>query len=383
MRAKLDKLTGNLRESDLPSGVDLPAMQQQAHRHDNKSVLDKIGEADGQLLFDGVAVGGGDSVATQTENGLMSAADKTKLDGLGGVATQSANGLMSKEDKTKLDKFGEADGALTFNGQPVGGGTADSVAWENVTGKPSTFPPSTHQHAISDVTGLQDVLGGVATQTENGLMSAADKVKLDGLGGAATQSANGLMSAADKVKLDGLGGVATQTENGLMSAADKVNLDVLVQAQIGSIALFSGSSIPTGYLLCDGSALSRTVYAELFDAIGTAWGEGDGSTTFNLPDLTDKTVWGGDSEAVGGYKEAGLPNVTGQFRGLYPSSGSDDSTYGSFSFNGWGGNYLSGTSGSPREAAINFNAARSNAIFGKTTTVQPPAAVIQFCIKYM
>lgn len=60
MRAKLDKLTGNLRESDLPSGVDLPAMQQQAHRHDNKSVLDKIGEADGQLLFDGVAVGGGE-----------------------------------------------------------------------------------------------------------------------------------------------------------------------------------------------------------------------------------------------------------------------------------------------------------------------------------
>ena len=161
MRAKLDKLTGNLRESDLPSGVDLPAMQQQAHRHDNKSVLDKIGEADGQLLFDGAAVGGGDSVATQTENGLMSAADKTKLDGLGGVATQSVSGLMSKEDKTKLDKFGEADGALTFNGQPVGGGTADSVAWENVTGKPSTFPPETHQHAISDVTGLQDALDSV------------------------------------------------------------------------------------------------------------------------------------------------------------------------------------------------------------------------------
>ena len=60
MRAKLDKLTGNLRESDLPSGVDLPAMQQQAHRHDNKSVLDKLSEADGQLLFDGSAVGGGE-----------------------------------------------------------------------------------------------------------------------------------------------------------------------------------------------------------------------------------------------------------------------------------------------------------------------------------
>lgn len=185
-------------------------------------------------------------------------------------------------------------------------------------------------------------------------------------------------------KLQGLGNVASPSANGLMSKEDKAKLDVLVQAQIGSIALFSGSSIPTGYLLCDGSALSRVVYAELFDAIGTAWGAGDGETTFNLPDLTDKTVWGGDSSAVGGYKESGLPNITGQFRGLYPSyGGSDDSTNGSFSFAGWGGNYLSGTAGSPREAAIGFNAAWSNGIYGKTTTVQPPAAVLQFCIKYM
>lgn len=154
-------------------------------------------------------------------------------------------------------------------------------------------------------------------------------------------------------------------------------------AAVGSIALFSGATLPEGYLLCDGAALSREVYAELFSAIGTTWGDGDGSTTFNLPDLTDKTVWGGDSSAVGGYKEAGLPNITGQFRGLYPSSGSDDSTNGSFSFSGWGGNYLSGTSGSPREAAIGFNSAWANPIYGKTTTVQPPAAVMQFCIKYM
>lgn len=371
MRAKLDKLTGNLRESDLPSGVDLPAMQQQAHRHDNKSVLDKIGEADGQLLFDGVAVGegeGGDSgdmlasVYDTNGDGKVDAADTA--DSVGTTTAAQVADAVSKahehSNKTTLDKFAEQDGALTFNGQPVGGGTADSVAWENVTGKPSTFPPSTHQHAISDVTGLQDALDSVATQTENGLMSAADKTKLDGLGGVATQSANGLMSKEDKAKLD-----------------------VLVQAQIGSIALFSGSSIPTGYLLCDGSALSRTVYAELFDAIGTAWGEGDGSTTFNLPDLTDKTVWGGDSEAVGGYKEAGLPNVTGQLRALRLQNTTDDTISGAFSFNGWGGNYMQYASEGSREAAINFNAAWSNAIFGKTTTVQPPAAVMQFCIKYM
>lgn len=156
-----------------------------------------------------------------------------------------------------------------------------------------------------------------------------------------------------------------------------------IGAAVGSISLFAGAALPEGYLLCDGAALSREVYAELFSAIGTTWGEGDGSTTFNLPDLTDKTVWGGDSEAVGGYKEAGLPNVTGQLRALRLQNTTDDTISGAFSFNGWGGNYMQYASEGSREAAISFNAAWSNGIYGKTTTVQPPAAVMQFCIKYM
>jgi microcystin-dependent protein len=58
------------------------------------------------------------------------------------------------------------------------------------------------------------------------------------------------------------------------------------------IMAFGGASVPSGYLLCDGSAVSRTSYANLFAAIGTAWGEGDGSTTFNLPDLRGRVVQG-------------------------------------------------------------------------------------------
>jgi microcystin-dependent protein len=53
----------------------------------------------------------------------------------------------------------------------------------------------------------------------------------------------------------------------------------------GAILPYGGSSAPTGFLLCDGSAVSRTTYAALFTAISTAFGAGDGSTTFNLPDL--------------------------------------------------------------------------------------------------
>jgi microcystin-dependent protein len=53
----------------------------------------------------------------------------------------------------------------------------------------------------------------------------------------------------------------------------------------GDIILFGGTALPAGYLFCDGSAVSRTSYANLFAAIGTAWGAGDGSTTFNIPDM--------------------------------------------------------------------------------------------------
>ena len=59
--------------------------------------------------------------------------------------------------------------------------------------------------------------------------------------------------------------------------------------------MFGGSTAPTGYLMCDGSAVSRTTYADLFKAIGTTYGTGDGSTTFNVPNLKGKVPVGRDS----------------------------------------------------------------------------------------
>jgi microcystin-dependent protein len=55
---------------------------------------------------------------------------------------------------------------------------------------------------------------------------------------------------------------------------------------------YSGATIPVGWLECDGSAVSRTTYADLFAAISTTWGAGDGSTTFNLPDCRGRTAIG-------------------------------------------------------------------------------------------
>jgi microcystin-dependent protein len=63
----------------------------------------------------------------------------------------------------------------------------------------------------------------------------------------------------------------------------------------GTILDFSGGVVPTGYLACDGSAISRTTYSALFTACGTAFGSGNGSTTFNLPDTRGKVLMGSGS----------------------------------------------------------------------------------------
>jgi microcystin-dependent protein len=69
----------------------------------------------------------------------------------------------------------------------------------------------------------------------------------------------------------------------------------------GTIAAFGGSTAPSGWLACDGSAVSRTVYSLLFAVVGTLYGIGDGSTTFNLPDLRGRVGVG--YAATGGHTD--------------------------------------------------------------------------------
>lgn len=61
---------------------------------------------------------------------------------------------------------------------------------------------------------------------------------------------------------------------------------------IGSMIMFAGATAPSGYFICDGAAISRSTYSQLFTVLGTSWGAGNGSTTFNLPDLRGRTPIG-------------------------------------------------------------------------------------------
>lgn len=65
----------------------------------------------------------------------------------------------------------------------------------------------------------------------------------------------------------------------------------------GTVMAYAGSTAPTGWLLCNGQAVSRSTYANLFAAVSTTYGNGDGSSTFNLPDTKGRTVVGVGSGA--------------------------------------------------------------------------------------
>jgi microcystin-dependent protein len=84
-------------------------------------------------------------------------------------------------------------------------------------------------------------------------------------------------------------------------AADIANLIAAVgqasgaKPAAGLIQPYAGAATPTGYLLCDGKAVSRSTYSLLFAAIGSSYGAGDNSTTFNLPDFRGRALVGYDS----------------------------------------------------------------------------------------
>lgn len=146
---------------------------------------------------------------------------------------------------------------------------------------------------------------------------------------------------------------------------------------VGSVIAFAANSAPTGFVLCNGAAVSRTTYSKLFAVIGTTYGAGDGSTTFALPNLTDKFIQG--SGTAGTSKVAGLPNITGFFHADYKSSATTGAFYNNANASKVTG--LAGASGS-HAAGINFDASRSSGIYGKSTTVQPPALTMRYYIKY-
>ena len=145
---------------------------------------------------------------------------------------------------------------------------------------------------------------------------------------------------------------------------------------VGTIGFFAMAEPPPGYLKADGSEVGRETYPDLFSAIGTVFGAGDGETTFGLPDLVDRFVQGSD---VPGQKIlAGLPNVVGVVGPI--DDGSSLNISGSF-YHAGAYSYDASSTATGNGWKLGFDASRSNPVYGASDTVQPPALTLLPCIR--
>jgi len=86
--------------------------------------------------------------------------------------------------------------------------------------------------------------------------------------------------------------------------------DIVNRSEVGAIKPWTKTTAPAGYLLCNGAAVSRTTYADLFAVVSTTYGAGDGSTTFNVPQLQGKVPQGYDGNTYNLAGTGGANTVT-------------------------------------------------------------------------
>lgn len=161
---------------------------------------------------------------------------------------------------------------------------AETVPWSGVTGKPSTFPPSTHTHTKNQITDFPASL-----KNPNALTISLNGTSQGAYDGSAAKSIN--ITAA---------GVGALPSEGTAADANKLGgHSPQWWMPTGMVVPYAGAAAPDGWLLCQGQAVSRTTYAQLFSVIGTTYGSGDGSTTFNLPDMRGRVAVGSDANSPG------------------------------------------------------------------------------------
>lgn len=138
----------------------------------------------------------------------------------------------------------------------------------------------------------------IANNSTYGVSGGDGKLKVKDAGITATQL------ATDSV-------VETRIQNGAVTSSKLAASAISAIMPSGSLMPYAGASAPTGYLLCDGAAISRSTYSALFALVGTTYGAGDGSSTFNIPDLRGRVIAGQDD--MGG---ASANRLTGQTGGV-------------------------------------------------------------------
>ena len=209
---------------------------------------------------------------------------------------------------------------------------------------------------------------------------------------AGTAAAAEKLATAHTITLSGAASGSVSFD-GSADATLEVSIRGNQSAVIGEVRWFAMSTPPEGWLVCNGATVFTSNYAALFAAIGKTFTpqlidtdpdvenpEYSDPTVFRLPNLMGKAPWG--STSVGTVIDAGLPNITGYVEMILSDTPSTGSASGAFTkTRTTSGRNYDGT-GSGSENTLDFNASRSNPIYGRSDTVQPPALCLLPCIRY-
>ena len=153
----------------------------------------------------------------------------------------------------------------------------------------------------------------------------------------------------------------------------------------GMIFPWPGDTPPEGAIVADGRELNRTTYKGLFNIYGTKYGAGDGSTTFNVPDLDGRFIeLTTDAESVGQFVEPGLPNIIGTTsnqRITWIGSAEGESALSFASSKENSDIAIDNGRWEYQRSVLTFDASRANAIYGATSMVQPSSIRFLTCIK--
>ncbi|MCY1167133.1 Phage Tail Collar Domain protein [compost metagenome] len=316
----------------------------------------------GTLTVGSVVTGAEGSNVTVTNTGSQTAAvlnftiprGNTGNAGLAATITIGTVLTGAPGSAVTFTNVGTANAAVFNISIPRGDtGAAGSNAWAAITGKPTTIAGYGIVDAYANpMTTAADLTIGGAAGAPARLAVGANGTFLKVVAGALAWTA---LAKADV----SLGNVDNTSDvNKPVSTAQQAAIDAAAPPGMG--AYFARNSAPTGYLKANGAAVSRTTYAALFTAISTTFGVGDGSTTFNVPDLRGEFIRGWDdsrgidaARAFGSAQGESFKNHTHAVS--YGSGGASAAMVGVFTYTGdtvTGNSSTGGSETRPRNIAL-------------------------------
>ena len=285
-------------------------------------------------------------VNTQLANKADTSYVNTQLSGKVDTETYTA-GLNTKADKSDTYSKADVDSKVSTAVSTKADTSYVNTQLEAKADKSTTYTKTEVDSAIDVATsGIDTKLATKANASDVYTKTDTDEKISEAISGKADTSYVNEQLALKANKSD------TYTKEEIDEKLDNPTItgDTL---PVGSVVEWTGTQTPQNWLLCDGREVSRTTYSELFAAIGTVWGAGDGSTSFNIPDYRDKFVLGAggnvDLAETGGEKEHTLTidEIPPHIHELYCSgTGSNSSSLQRVTNNGvWDANKTKSTGG--------------------------------------